>query len=523
MFCQKCGKQLNEGAAFCDGCGNRQEVQSVPQTKTSLMTNSNKKTNANVLSLIGGMMLLLFVILQIPDFISSIIRSMKYFVEYPLQVFLQVIPIVLHLAEYVFISVLLLLRKNNKLLGVASSILLATCIYDTISTLNRFLRYQDLIKNESEVKEYMLTNIEKYKSSLIIGFIFLLFIALLVFSIFFKDKTKLTKLTPIYILLPVLMFVWEMVNYQLVKKEVQFGHSMYYYNYVVNYAMFFRHLFLHIGLMFTGLHIIYTDKEITENELEKHKKIYSVGVAGLICFFASLLVAILIIAISSLIWDEIYFFNGYFFTGILWVLAIVAFLFGMITMPLFFISIKYINKIQMQNAEQGILTDGYINMTKHILLLLFTFGIWQYIWIHRTTAYLNRTPNAEKYNPATKLLLCMFVPFYSIYWTYKHAQRVDTLLKMKNPAHSDIATTFLIISIFIPVVAYIMTQDKINTIAKNEAPPVYRSSPVNAPPPKTEESTFTHLEEVKRLKELFDTGVITQEEFDAKKKQILNL
>ena len=31
------------------------------------------------------------------------------------------------------------------------------------------------------------------------------------------------------------------------------------------------------------------------------------------------------------------------------------------------------------------------------------------------------------------------------------------------------------------------------------------------------------VDELKKYKELFDSGVITQEEFDAKKKQILNL
>ena len=111
-------------------------------------------------------------------------------------------------------------------------------------------------------------------------------------------------------------------------------------------------------------------------------------------------------------------------------------------------------------------SDGYISLGKHVVLLFFTFGIWYLIWIYRTTAYLNRTPNAEPYNPTSKLLLCMFIPFYSIYWYYKHGQRIDTLSRSKNLNNSDMATICLILGIFIPIVACILMQDRINTIAQ---------------------------------------------------------
>ena len=111
-------------------------------------------------------------------------------------------------------------------------------------------------------------------------------------------------------------------------------------------------------------------------------------------------------------------------------------------------------------------SDGYISLGKHVVLLFFTFGIWYLIWIYRTTAYLNRTPNAEQYNPTSKLLLYMFIPCYSIYWYYKHGQRIDTLSRSKNLNNSDMATICLILGIFIPIVACILMQDRINTIAQ---------------------------------------------------------
>ena len=111
-------------------------------------------------------------------------------------------------------------------------------------------------------------------------------------------------------------------------------------------------------------------------------------------------------------------------------------------------------------------SDGYVSLGKHVVLLFFTFGIWYLIWIYRTTAYLNRTPNAEQYNPTSKLLLCMFIPFYLIYWYYKHGQRIDTLARSKNLNNSDMATVCLILGIFIPIVACILMQDRINTITQ---------------------------------------------------------
>ncbi len=116
--------------------------------------------------------------------------------------------------------------------------------------------------------------------------------------------------------------------------------------------------------------------------------------------------------------------------------------------------------------EQG---EAYCGLGKHILLLLFTFGIWHLIWTYRTTKYLNKSPNAEVYNPTSKLLLYIFVPFYSIYWFYRHGQRIDSFTKSKGLNDSNMAMICLILGIFIPIVACILMQDKINTLCAVKA------------------------------------------------------
>lgn len=111
--------------------------------------------------------------------------------------------------------------------------------------------------------------------------------------------------------------------------------------------------------------------------------------------------------------------------------------------------------------------SAYMGLFAHVLLLLFTGGIWHLIWIYRTTHYLNCVHGESYRNPATKLLLCMFVPFYSIYWFYKSAQRIDKLAATVDVI-SDLAVVCLILEIFIPLIPPILMQDKINKITQTK-------------------------------------------------------
>ena len=117
----------------------------------------------------------------------------------------------------------------------------------------------------------------------------------------------------------------------------------------------------------------------------------------------------------------------------------------------------------------GMDAEAYCGLGKHIVLCLFTFGIWYLIWIYRTTKFLNQAPQADYYNPTAKLLLCIFIPFYQIYWFYKHGQRIDSFSKQRNLHNSDMAVVCLVLGIFIPILACILMQDKINAICTAKA------------------------------------------------------
>lgn len=189
--------------------------------------------------------------------------------------------------------------------------------------------------------------------------------------------------------------------------------------------------------------------------------------------------------------------------------------------------------------------EAYFGMFGHVMLLLFTLGIWYLIWIYRTTKYLNADESEEPRNPTTKLLLCMFIPFYIIYWTYKSAQRADRLC-LDAGMTSDMTTVCLILAIFIPIVPPILIQDKINKLSGGELQrpqPQYQQRPqtvearpqaqrqserrhtpeTQAAPPKRPMVDDSTVIELQAYKELLDMGVVTKEEFERKKRELLNL
>lgn len=196
------------------------------------------------------------------------------------------------------------------------------------------------------------------------------------------------------------------------------------------------------------------------------------------------------------------------------------------------------------NYSVGVATvkpEGYCDIALHVVLLLFTFGIWFYIWLYRTTRFLNRVQGHEFRNPTNQLLLSLFVPFYFIYWIYKSAQRIDTYAR-QNGVQSDITTISLVFAIFLFIISPVIMQDKINTVLKKKhgiveeslgggaEPAVHYEEPVsegyvekNVKTSEKPSGARTIADEIRVYKDLLDQGLITEEEFAAKKNQLLGI
>ena len=112
--------------------------------------------------------------------------------------------------------------------------------------------------------------------------------------------------------------------------------------------------------------------------------------------------------------------------------------------------------------------DGYRSIIKMMLLSVFTLGIYYFIWIYQTSRYLNRVNSETKQRPGHQVAACIFLCFFGYlhYWTYKNAQRIDTLAHEKG-IQSNISFMCLLFAPFF--ISGLIMQDRINTIVQIEA------------------------------------------------------
>lgn len=123
-----------------------------------------------------------------------------------------------------------------------------------------------------------------------------------------------------------------------------------------------------------------------------------------------------------------------------------------------------------ENTKKPLITTGgklslraYCGIVQFILLSFFTFGIWTMIWVYRMTKELNCVDGFEYRNPVKKLLLYIFIPFYSIYWFYQTAIRTDKLSKNEE-IWSDISMLTLVFALCFPLGSALLIQGKVNEI-----------------------------------------------------------
>lgn len=105
----------------------------------------------------------------------------------------------------------------------------------------------------------------------------------------------------------------------------------------------------------------------------------------------------------------------------------------------------------------------YIKVSKHILLSIVTFGIWLFVWIYYVSKNLNKASSMEQRTPKNELLLCMFLPFYAIYWLFKNAEYIEAYAK-DNGKNFSISILCFVLGFVSPLLSTVIMQDKINQI-----------------------------------------------------------
>lgn len=123
-------------------------------------------------------------------------------------------------------------------------------------------------------------------------------------------------------------------------------------------------------------------------------------------------------------------------------------------------STEFVSGPQLSQSDRS----GYMNLGMHAVLWLFSAGIWQYVWIYKTTKHLNNCQGEKDRNPVTKLLLCMFVPFYYLYWICKSAQRIQKKSAEKG-VYCESSGLYLLLGFFVNVAAVILMQNRVNKLA----------------------------------------------------------
>ncbi len=117
-----------------------------------------------------------------------------------------------------------------------------------------------------------------------------------------------------------------------------------------------------------------------------------------------------------------------------------------------------------RRAERAAKAPVYtVPMARHILLSILTCGVYYLIWVGKTTAFTNRAAGKPRRHIGTTVCLALFVPFYTVIWTFRTARRVELIAKEQGET-MVFAADCLLLSIFAPIVASIAMQAKINRL-----------------------------------------------------------
>lgn len=176
-----------------------------------------------------------------------------------------------------------------------------------------------------------------------------------------------------------------------------------------------------------------------------------------------------------------------------------------------------------------------------VLFSFLTFGIYWLVWKYKLIKKI-KLLNNDHSSPVGEFLLCTFVPFYIFYWYYTRAAKIENGARSYGINITNNNIVYLILSIFgLSIVCDALIQNDLNIIAgvfnsgrvaydpnmKVEAPsPLIadQETPVVTPsvtPVEPTTPTVSVVDQIREIASLRDAGILTEEEFQAKKTELL--
>ena len=107
----------------------------------------------------------------------------------------------------------------------------------------------------------------------------------------------------------------------------------------------------------------------------------------------------------------------------------------------------------------------YVDLVKLVILCIVTCGIYEFYWIYKVTEFTNQD-GAEYRNPTNKLLLCLFVPFYFLYWIYVTCKKIETISAQIGVPANDVTVLALVFYFVFSPVTVVVMQNSINKLSQ---------------------------------------------------------
>jgi hypothetical protein len=157
------------------------------------------------------------------------------------------------------------------------------------------------------------------------------------------------------------------------------------------------------------------------------------------------------------------------------VAAIVSLVILFINLLIYFISLPKINRL-VQRKSYTPLKEGEVklrekqffsyekdNLALLIFLCIITFGIYHFIWVHKTTKNLKRM-NEDRTSNAGIMVMFILLPLYNIYWYYKYASKAYLMFHKKGVFIDNFVPVVTLLSCFVPILNFTILASKMNDL-----------------------------------------------------------